>query len=99
MEHIGINPIIVLIPRYAFVGWKIWKDSDNYSFLETTMISSSTYEEAVEAGIEQLSKTLENARRHMNNPKLSFEEADNLGLIRFVKISEMRSMGILPTVI
>jgi hypothetical protein len=45
LEAASIQPLLVLIPGHAFVGWRIWEDE--FEFLETTMIGSSDYESAV----------------------------------------------------
>ncbi len=34
----GIEPIIVIIPDHAFIGWQIWDHLHKYDFLETTVI-------------------------------------------------------------
>lgn len=46
LEGISLNPAIVLIPGHAFVAWESWQDSGEWSYLETTMIGSHTFEEA-----------------------------------------------------
>lgn len=53
LEHIGLNPVIVLSPGHAFVGWETWQNSGQYEFLETTMISTSTFEEALRKGAQE----------------------------------------------
>ena len=57
LEHIGFNPVIVLIPGHAFIGWETWQNSGNYQFLETTMIGTSTFEEALRKGSEEWQNT------------------------------------------
>lgn len=34
----GIEPVIVIIPDHAFIGWQIWDHLHEYEFLETTVI-------------------------------------------------------------
>ena len=34
----GIEPVIVIIPDHAFIGWQIWDNIHEYDFLETTII-------------------------------------------------------------
>src|SRR5260370_29865007 len=46
LELIGIQPVIVLVPGHAFVGWRICKDVDRYEFAETTMISTGDFDAA-----------------------------------------------------
>jgi len=50
LEYIGIEPLIVLIPGHAFVGWRRWTGSNVAEFLETTMIGNSTFEDAYNEG-------------------------------------------------
>lgn len=96
LEHIGIDPIIVLVPGHAFLGWKTWVDSDVCSFLETTLIGYASYEEAARKGRDRLLQCLREVRIRMNNPKLSLEDAIRRGLIRFIDIRTMRAHGVLP---
>lgn len=50
LEAISLSPAIVLVPGHAFLAWETWRDrngdSDEWRFLETTMIGSHTFEEA-----------------------------------------------------
>jgi hypothetical protein len=46
LEAAAIDPVIVLIPEHAFVGWHINRDVDQYEFLDTTKISSESFENA-----------------------------------------------------
>lgn len=96
LEHIGIDPVIVLVPGHAFLGWKIWADSDVYSFLETTMIGYAGFEEAVQKGRDKLLRCLREARILANDPKLSLDNAIKRGIIRFIDIRQMRTLGVLP---
>ena len=36
--EVGIQPVIVIVPNHAFVGWRIWDDEDEYNFVQTTMM-------------------------------------------------------------
>jgi hypothetical protein len=49
LEGISMNPAIVLIPGHAFVAWETWSDSNEWRYLETTMIGSHTFEEACDS--------------------------------------------------
>jgi len=53
LEHIGLNPAIVLIPGHAFLAWETWQGSRKYQFLETTMLQTSTFEESLRKGWEE----------------------------------------------
>jgi hypothetical protein len=50
LEGISMSPAIVLVPGHAFLAWETWRDGDGGSnqwrYLETTMIGSSTFEQA-----------------------------------------------------
>ncbi|QTA78707.1 Uncharacterized protein dnl_09370 [Desulfonema limicola] len=50
LEGISMNPAIVIIPGHAFVAWETWNYSNEWNFLETTMIGTSTFEEACASG-------------------------------------------------
>jgi len=59
IEGVSLNPAIVLVPGHAFVGWETWHGSDEWRFLETTMIGSGDFEAAHKSGqrqYEQFSK-------------------------------------------
>ena len=45
-EAIGFEPIIVIVPGHAFVGVRTWNDSDRFFFIETTMVSSSSFNDS-----------------------------------------------------
>lgn len=51
LEAASLNPAIVLIPGHAFVGWQTQSDADDWSYLETTMIGTNTFEQAMDIGI------------------------------------------------
>jgi hypothetical protein len=46
LEGISMSPAIVLVPGHAFLAWETWSSSDQWRYLETTMIGSHTFEEA-----------------------------------------------------
>jgi hypothetical protein len=46
LELIGIEPLLVLVPGHAFVGWRIEHDSDQYEFLDTSMIGTADFGQA-----------------------------------------------------
>ncbi|MFN8440848.1 MAG: hypothetical protein U0175_08770 [Caldilineaceae bacterium] len=50
LEAASLNPAIVIVPGHAFVGWQTKEDGDEWSYLETTMIGTNTFEEAVDIG-------------------------------------------------
>ena len=46
LEGISMSPAIVLVPGHAFLAWETWRGSNAWRHLETTMIGSSTFEQA-----------------------------------------------------
>lgn len=52
LEAISLSPALVIVPGHAFVAWETWSDGGQpnataqWQYLETTMIGSSTFEEA-----------------------------------------------------
>jgi hypothetical protein len=51
IEMIGLNPVIVIVPKHAYVGWETWSNSGEYEYLETTMVGYSDFEQAFSKGI------------------------------------------------
>jgi len=50
LEAIGLEPIIVMVPEHCFLGWRILPGSKTCQFLETTMIGSASFDEALDYG-------------------------------------------------
>jgi hypothetical protein len=50
LEGISLTPAIVIVPGHAFVGWRASSDGEEWHYLETTMIGSSTFEDACDTG-------------------------------------------------
>jgi hypothetical protein len=46
LEGISMSPAIVLVPGHAFLAWETWRGSGEWRHLETTMIGSSSFEQA-----------------------------------------------------
>jgi len=46
LEAIGIEPLLILIPGHAFLGWRDASGSGVVEFVETTMIGSQSFETA-----------------------------------------------------
>ena len=53
LEGSSLNAALVLVPGHAFVGWEVWDGSDDWKFLETTMIGSHDFEAACISGERQ----------------------------------------------
>lgn len=56
LENIGLNPYIALIPGHAFIAWDEWENSGEKWGLETTMVNSYTYSDALRRGLHYLSE-------------------------------------------
>lgn len=50
LEGISLNPVIALVPGHAFVGWQTSEDSDDWAYLETTMLQTNKFREALSVG-------------------------------------------------
>ncbi len=46
LEGISLSPAIVIVPGHAFVAWETWDESKEWSYLETTMIHTHSFEDA-----------------------------------------------------
>jgi hypothetical protein len=63
MEAVGLQPIIILVPGHAFVGWHtVPKDGTKGEplFVETTMIAGATFAQAVEVATRRVERELKN---------------------------------------
>ena len=71
LEGASLNPAIVLIPGHALVGWESWDGSDEWSFLETTMIGSHDFEAACRSGQKQYDEARTYGRARLVTHNLS----------------------------
>ena len=62
LEGISMSPAIVLVPGHAFLAWETWRGSNEWRYLETTMIGSSTFEQAC-ASAEKTAEFYQGARK------------------------------------
>jgi hypothetical protein len=46
LEAISLNPAIVIVPGHAFLAWETGRNSNEWKYLETTMVSTHTFDEA-----------------------------------------------------
>jgi hypothetical protein len=49
LEAVSLSPAIVVVPGHAFVAWETWDESDDWRYVETTMINAHTFEQASES--------------------------------------------------
>jgi hypothetical protein len=80
LEGASLNPAIVLMPGHAFVGWEAWDGSEEWSFLETTMIGSNDFEAACRSGQKQYDEAKTSGR----------------GRVTMHKLTDLRARGIWP---
>ena len=71
LEGASLNPAIVLVPGHAIVGWEAWDGSDEWRFLETTMIGSHEFEAACRSGQKQYDEAMTNGRGRLIMHKLT----------------------------
>lgn len=86
MEAIGLEPIIVRIPGHAFAGWHSAKDGipdGTPLFVETTMVHSASYDDAVSYAKSEVEK--QNQAKHFAQ-----------GISRFIEVKQLRAAGITP---
>lgn len=50
LEAASLHPAIVLIPGHAFLAWETTKGTNQWEYLETTLLGSKSYDKAVEQG-------------------------------------------------
>lgn len=48
--RVGLQPVIVLVPGHAFLGWRTWPDNQEYEFLETTKLGTANFADALAVG-------------------------------------------------
>lgn len=80
LEGISINPAIVVVPGHAFVGWQTSQDKAEWQYLETTMINSNSFKEALDAG---------NRRAAINQKQ--FEATKNAQWFRHWSVRSLRT--------
>jgi hypothetical protein len=89
LELIGIEPLLVLVLGHAFVGWRIERDSDEYEFLDTSMIGEADFDQA-QAHARNLYV------QAMSNGDFERELFTHTGFARLIDIVQYRREGIYP---
>lgn len=89
LEGITLSPAIVLVPGHAFVAWETWggynKWSNEWKYLETTMIRGFSFEEAC------------NYAQHLaNHHKQEAEKTKDPSKFIFLPLRVLRSSYIVP---
>ncbi len=83
LEHVGMEPFIVLVKGHSFVGWRIWEGVNQYDFLETTMIKQYNFQQALNEG----NRNYNEACRRGDNTR---PYLDPNGFMRLVDIADCR---------
>jgi len=87
IERAAMNPMIIIVPGHAFIGWETWDRAQQYDFLETTMTGSHSFEKALETGRQEFKKA---------EPFLGRSLFDPGGFAVLLDIKALRARGILP---
>jgi hypothetical protein len=85
LEAASLHPAIVLVPGHAFLGWETWEGSDEWDYLETTMIGSHDFDAARERAGALFRRYSDDALATDDGP-----------LVRVLKLDDLRAQGIWP---
>jgi hypothetical protein len=85
LEAASLQPAIVLVPGHAFVAWETWEGTDEWDYLETTMIASDEFETA-----------RQRARSLFERFSAEDLPTDDGPLLRVLKLNDLRAQGIWP---
>lgn len=83
LEAASLNPAVVLLPGHALLGWETGESSDEWDYLETTLMGSAPFDVAHAAGRSLADKYVELAR---SNPQK----------FRRLSVRALREQGIWP---
>jgi hypothetical protein len=85
LEAASLHPAIVLVPGHAFVAWETWEGSDEWDYLETTLIASHDFEAA-----------RQRARSLFERFAAEDLPTDDGPLLRVLKLNDLRAEGVWP---
>ncbi len=83
LEAASLHPALVLVPGHAFLAWETRERSDDWDYLETTMVGSEPFERAQAQG-----RTL--AKRYQG------QLAENPRAFTRLSLRQLRAQGIWP---
>ena len=89
LELADLQPLIVIVPGHAFVGWRVWRDVDQFEFLETTLIGADSFENALRVGRQQY-------RQARDKGYFGRELFDPGGFARLIDVAACRAKRIYP---
>ena len=85
LEHVGIEPAIVILPRHALVAWAPTAGSDKWRYLETTAI-----------GVHPFAKAVETGGNFAAGAAQAQQQASAAGYFRLWPLRDLRAAGIFP---
>ena len=85
LEAASLHAAIVLIPGHAFVGWETWPGTDEWDYLETTMIATHDFDAA-----QNRARAL---FRHFAEDEF---QGDDGPFPRVLKLNDLRAQGVWP---
>lgn len=85
LEAASLQPAIVLVPGHAFLAWEKWEGSDDWDYLETTMIASHDFDDACQR-----------ARSLFESYSAEDLPSDDGPILRVLKLNDLRGQGIWP---
>lgn len=86
LRKIGLDVVLIILPNHMFVGVSLDDEGQEFIFLETTLMGSGTFSEAIAEGHEQYEK---------NKEKFESEKQEDWDY-QLVNIAEAREIGIMP---
>ena len=89
LELANLEPVIALAPQHAFVGWRIWRGTDQYDFLETTLTGTDDFETALDEGYQHYAQA-------RSNEYFGRELFDPHGFARLIDVTACRARHIYP---
>jgi len=89
LELASLEPLLVIVPGHAFVGWRVWRGVAEYDFLETTMTGTDEFEAALRTGQQQY---------ELARDKGYFERGlfDSQGFGRLIDVATCRMRQVFP---
>lgn len=86
LEACSLNPGFVFVPGHAFLAWEKEEESGEWDYVETTMIGTDVFEEAVKSG-----------RKQAKTQQKVFAKTENPDDYTFYSLAELRAhRGITP---
>jgi hypothetical protein len=89
LELANLQPLIVIVPGHAFVGWRIWRNVDQYDFLETTLTAADDFENALKVGKQTYGEA-------QDRGYFGREIFDPQGFARLIDVTACRAKHIYP---